>query len=304
MRARGRGAGLLCVVVACGVPQACVQDRQTASSDSRATALARENDTLRRQLATAEELARARDAYIESVTGTLNTVEVKLAEIRGRQRGIEMVDGFTPSVEFETKRDRALSDLEALDAELTALRRELREKAPTQTTTGRSLGDLIATYERRIAEQQTALQKQKAEIEALQARLVTATAAAEEAQRGAESMQLEIQRARRRAVTIRYLIASEDDLAHAGVLRKRGVLGLGGKQLSLADLDPSSLASSCLLEANEFALPADSREPRLWTPHPPGSFNWRRDGSRLTLVVESPDAFVLLSPLLVASYKR
>jgi hypothetical protein len=105
-------------------------------------------------------------------------------------------------------------------------------------------------------------------------------------------------------VTIRYLIGPESDLARAGVLRKRGVLGLGGRQLSVADLGDSEFTSVRLLRASEFVLPAEAREPRFWTAHPPGSFEWRNENHRLKLVVRSPGSLVLLSRVMVVSYGR
>jgi hypothetical protein len=296
----------LALIVGCSLLPACVQTRQPPAPTTRAAALAEENNGLRQQLAAAKDEARAREAYIERVTATLNEIEEKLAELRGRQREFEITNEAIPSIEVVQKRSGALSDLEAIDAELTALRRKLKQSAASQpkVVDVRPLRDLVATYERRIQEQQTELQRQKAEIQALQARLASAQAAAEEVARDAEAARVELGAAREQAVTIRYLIASEGDLVRAGILRKRGVLGLGGKQFSVADLGQSELATACLLRINEFALPAEAKEPRFWTAHPPDSFEWRTENRRLTLVVRSPEAFVLLSRVMVVSYKR
>jgi hypothetical protein len=301
-----RRAGLTLLLCGAGLQLQGCRPQKPAAADPRLAELAHENRQLRERVAAVEAEAGARAAYIESVTSTLNEIEERLAELRGRQREITVLDDAFPSLEVVETQSGALADLAAIDAELNGLRRKLKAKtAPAAVSADlQPLKKLVAAYERRIEEQKAELAALRRELGALHSRLATAEALAEEMSKDAEAARVEVDAAREQALTIRYVIAHEKDLARAGILRKRGVLGLGGKQLSFADLGPSGMESANLLKESEFILPAEAREPRLWTAHREDSYAWRKDGKRISLVVKSPEAFVLLSHVMIVSYKR
>jgi chromosome segregation ATPase len=189
--------------------------------------------------------------------------------------------------------------IEKLNNQLAALRSQKMRWKKESAEVAKFIGDKTAE----MGELQEQLNDQRNTISALNQRVIDLQEVNETANENAERLGAQIQNMNAELHKAYYALGSYKELKQHHVIEKKGgVLGLGSTEELKPDFEKTYFTE---IDTRQItSIPVASRNPKLVTYHPAGSYGWQKtDGNMEYLTIKDPDKFWAASKYLVVEVK-
>ena len=254
-----------------------------------------EIDRLKKENSELAEIAIKKDSSINEMLGTFNEIEDNLAEIRMREKMVEINTEVNPEDPGKFDRTQQIQEdiqminmlleenrkmIESLNAKL----KSSELKVDEFRTMVKRLNAQIAEKNKQIADLRTQLKTKNYEVDSLTVIIDTLAIANQRQQKKIEEKIADIN-------TAYYAYGTVDELVEAGILKlEGGFLGFGKKSLLKDDFNKEYFSKIDWTQQKSFLIYAD--DAKLITTHPPSSYEFKGAEDKVdSLVITSPQDF-------------
>lgn len=260
--------------------------------------LAAENDVLK-------EAAANSSAQLEEVLSTLNEVEGGLSEIEKSQVDLKSMKDRTGE-DQKQRIAEMLVNIQGISDNNKDRLDKLEKKLKKSKVKSKSLEKLITKLRNQITERDNQIADLKNSVEGLSEKVAELTAATEQKDSEIANKNQELNATTSKLAekesqlsTAYFLIGTKKDLLTSGVITKEGgVLGMGKTTKLSNKLDKSRFRSLNTKETPTLTIGV-SKNPKLLSTHPEGSYSISDDNGIKTLQIADPEQFWSVSKYLV-----
>lgn len=254
-----------------------------------------EIDRLKQENTQLTDIAIKKDSSINEMLGTFNEIEDNLAEIRMREKMVEINTEVNPEDPGKFDRTQQIQEdiqminmlLEENKKMIASLNSKLKSselKVDEFRTMVKRLNAQLSEKNKQIAELRTELRTMNYEVDSLNTVIDTLALANQRQKRNIEEKIANIN-------TAYYAYGTEEELIDAGILKQEGgFLGFGKKNFLKDDFNKNYFSKIDWTQQKSFLIYADEAE--LITTHPPSSYEFKGTDQKVdSLVITSPEDF-------------
>ncbi|MFN3951244.1 MAG: hypothetical protein ACK4KT_02440 [Thermaurantimonas sp.] len=260
--------------------------------------LKQEVETLKSEKSELEQRVREQDSVVENFTNAMLEIQENLNIIREKEGRLRVAESTTGD-RFVSMKDAVIQDIQDLNSiieESKAKINRLNQQLSSTKSKNSQLSKLVESLQKQIEEREATIAQLTTTIEERDETIRQLTRKmqiiSEESERAISAKEAEINRCY-------YIVDTRRNLRDKGVIDSQGgFLGIGRVKTISSSADQSLFTIGDIRNLNRIDL--DSKNIRIISEHPQGSYGIEREGKRITgIVINDPKAFWSLTRVLV-----